>query len=410
MINQQNPSNVFQFERKYSTERVINVYVLIFTTTLIFGSINSWWSNDLFSAKFLLLVTLISSISLVFNKLKKYNLAKSFIFIVIGITLFFYDSYDGAQSAAYLFYFPLSLAIVNIYEFDNPRERAYIFFHFAFNAILIFINIYTNHTLFTSDFITPETVHKYFIFNFVFSILCISYFIYLIVQMNISQKRLIGSLTDEMLRSKTFEETKKTSNDILFAELQHRLKNNLSLMSSLIRLKMEDVIYENVQEKITEASHAIQIVADANRFVTFKNNSFCVPAKPYFNEVVESWMSLNGNKKVNFTLDLADYDINIKQAVPIALILHEVITLFCRLEESRNDEHYLKINLTQLGLISYYSSIDNLLEICKTSEDLVQILIEQIDAELVAVSLNEFEVRYVSELDQTILESESIFA
>jgi hypothetical protein len=409
LTSQQKELLVFPFEKKYSKSRVINMYMVIFTTTLIFASLNSLYSKDIFSSLFLFSAAAITSFGFIFNQMKLHDFAKFYVLAIISIIIFYFISYDAAQSGAYLYYFPLSLAIVNIYDFEIKKERAFIFAHFFINAVLITINIFTNYSLFKSKFITPETIEQFFIFNSVFSTLCMSYFLHLIIFMNTRQKKLIHNLTDEMLKSKNFEETKKTSNDILFAELQHRLKNNLSLMSSLIRLKMENVIYENVQEKINEAAHAIQIVADANRFVIFKDNAFCVPAKVYFNEVVDSWISLNGNKKANFALKLADYDINIKQAVPLALILHEIITVFCKLQENKSSEHFLKINLTEIGILHCESSVDNLVEICKTSEQLIQILVEQIDAELVSINLNEFEIKYENHVEQNTLESQSIF-
>ncbi len=403
---------VFPFERKYSEARVINTYVLTSLTILFLGSLNSFFANDLYSSVIQIFAVAFMSISLLLNRLKLYNTAKFFLLILIAFILFFYNSYHGTKSGAYLFYFPLSLAIVNIYDFDNKREMIFILFHFLMNVFLISLNFYTNHTLFSPKFISPEAVQQFFIFNFALSTICIGYFIYLIVNMNIRQKRLINNLTAEMLKSEASEENKKTNTEILLAELQHRLKNNLSLMSSLLRLKMEGVKPENFERKITDASHAIQVVADANRFVIFYEGCLNVPMKIYFHEVVDSWLSFqtNKSKKAQFTLDIREHEINIKQAVPLALIIHELISLFCTQKESECETSYFRITIQTPGIVVINSSIPNLLELGEASEYLIQELIEQIDAALITLSINEFEIRCARAFNQKKIESETVFS
>ena len=411
MIKSQTTDSVFPFERKYSKARVINIYILILSTTLFFGSISAYIANDVFSAIFLFSSAVFASTAFIFNRLKLYNIAKSFILVLIAFIIFFYDSYDGAKSAAYLFYFPLSLAIVHIYEFDNKRERLFIYFHFLLNVFLISLNFITDHTLFTSDFISPESIKQFFFFNFTFSVLCISYFIYLIVHLNISQKRLIKNLTAEMLKSKTSEENKNTNTDILLAELQHRLKNNLSLMSSLIRLKMEFIKPDNFEVKINEVSHSIQVVADANRFVIFSNDSLTVPIKIYFEEVISSWMALKTSEKIKakITLDIADHEINIKQAIPLALIIHEIIALFCTQKECESVLSHLRFTIKTPEIVVINSSVSELLEIAEISEYLIKELMEQIDAELIIHDQNQFEIRCNHADNQKMIESEAVF-
>lgn len=409
MTKKKDPPSVFPFERNYSKERVIKIYILIFTATLFFGSINSYFANDIYSSIILIANAAIASIGFIFIKLKLYNLAKSFVLILISFVIFFYDSYDGAQSGAYLFYFPLSLAIVHIFDFEKTKEKIVVAFLFLLNITLISINFLTHYTLFKSTFISDGAVKQFFIFNLSFSILCISYFIYLIVHMNISQKKLINKLTDEMLKSKTSEDNKNTNTDVLLAELQHRLKNNLSLMSSLIRLKMAQIDPKNMDVKIDETSHAIQVVADANKFVVFEEHRLIVPAEIYLQEVINSWMCFPNNRKANFKIKHATYFLSIKQAIPIALIIHEFIAVFCRLEESLSEDHYLDIDVTNIDVIHFKCSIENLLTRDENSKQMVQILADQIDAELIKISSTKYEIKYQNDLDQNSIESERIF-
>ena len=329
--------------------------------------------------------------------------------VITSLTIFFYDSYSGFIAATYLYYFPLLLAIISIYDYKEKKNRILILLLLAFNFTLILINIYTDHSLFSYyNFSLDQQIH-FFNFNLVFAILCISYFLYWIVQMGIKQGKLITNLHDEMHHSKDIEISKKKNTDILLAELQHRLKNNLSLMSSLIRLKMVNIDAENMPFKIDETSHAIQVVADANKFVVFEEDRLIVPAEIYFQEVINSWMCFPNNRKANFNIKHATYFLSVKQAIPIALIIHEFIAVFCRLEESLSEKHYLHIDVTTIDVIHFNCSIDDLLDRDDSSKHMVQILSEQIDAELVKISLTEYEIKYQNDLDQNSIESKGIF-
>lgn len=344
--------------------------------------------------------------------LKMYELARSFLFIVISYIIFYFGSFSGFAAGAHLFYFPLFLAIVNIYNFEDKKERGFMWSHILLNVVLILINAFTGYSLFLSKTLSEETILKFFSFNLIFSILCIGYFLYFIVHMNMQQKKLINKLTEAVFQSKNSEEKKQINTDILLAELEHRLKNNLSLMSSLIRLKLDKINNDNIQLKINEVSHAIQVVADANRFVIFNEHCLNVPVLIYFNEVIESWKQLkaNENKQAKFNLNVIDHEINIKQAIPLALIIHELMVLFCNQEESNHEDHYLNINLTKEGVFNITSSIESLLEIGDKYEYLIKVLTDQLDAELISLNKNEFEIHYDPKTDQKKIESEAIFA
>lgn len=409
MIDQKKLTLVLPEGEKNSQYSVINNYAFIVVSTLLLSALHSWYRDDIHSARFILITAAFTSLSFIFNKFHLYDLAKSIMFFMLSIIIFYFGSFAGVKAGTHLFYFPFLLAVVNIYDFQKPRDRLFIILYLVFNLILIGINIATHHVLFRGN--RPhDSNESFFNFNLFFSILCIGYFLYLIITMNIRQKNLIQNLTEEMMKSKLSEEKKELNTNVLMAELQHRLKNNLSLMSSLIRIKLEGIDETNMNEKIDETSHAIQVVADANKSVIFNDNSLNIPAETYFKEVIDSWGCFPHNRKANFSIEPSSYYLSIKLAIPIALIIHELIVIFCKLDESKDQKHYLKINVAEQGVVNFKSSVSNLLEICKDSEHLVQVLADQIDAEIISISSNEFKVLYKIDEEHNAIESESIFA
>ena len=71
-------------------------------------------------------------------------------------------------------------------------------------------------------------------------------------------------------------------------------------------------------------------------------------------------------------------EINIKQAIPLALIIHEIIALFCTQKECESVLSHLHFTIKTPEIVVINSSVSELLEIAEISEYLIKELMEQI--------------------------------
>ena len=397
-----------------SKVKLANIFGLLACGIFLTTGINDFLVGDPQSAIFLELLAMLSLLTLVINYFLTPKSAFFYLFAIITTGVFFFDSYSGIDSGCYLYYFPLSLAVANMFDFKTKSDRIILISQLALIGILIFINIITDHKIFENQNLTNDQKNEMFNINMFISVLCLVYFIFLIVSSNVQKLNLLENIVNEETKLRNLSVEKNREKEILLAELQHRLKNNLSLMSSLLKLKLENVNDDNYSLAYKESIHAIQTVAQANHLQKFEDGRLIVPLDKYLKEVKLYWFQLFDDTPIsgNIKLKSESFSMNVKQAIPIGLIIHEIISLFwihCFLRELKDD---LVIGVSQREdkiVIKIMCSIPNLVKLELKKEVIIYALIEQIDAVFQDATPNEFSIQIFNNIDSPILESESLF-
>jgi two-component sensor histidine kinase len=115
--------------------------------------------------------------------------------------------------------------------------------------------------------------------------------------------------------------------DILLKEVHHRVKNNLQLLSSLIRLRSNSESNEIVRDELNDINSRIRSIALLHNKVylseSIQNIDFAHFANDLINEVKMTF-AFEGKLIVKIDSDLKEVDLN--NMVPMALILNELIT------------------------------------------------------------------------------------
>lgn len=400
-------SEIFKF-------RLINIFSWIATVIFTLTGINNYQLGDPFSCWILETFALLCSLSFIVLSFGKVKFAISYLFAIISIALFYFDSYSGVYSGTYLYYFPLLLAIGNIFDFQTKNDRIVMFAHIALIILLVFLNILSNRTWFESPTLNLEQKNQMFTFNLSFSIVSLSFFVYIIINSNIQKLNLLKNLVEEESKLRLMEVEKNRDTEILLAELQHRLKNNLSLLSSLLKIKLENINDDNYHLAFKESIHAIQTVAQANNFQKFDKDRLIVPISAYIHEVNEYWGQLLKDYPISNKPVLTAHEcfMNVKQAIPLGLIIHEVISLywFRCLESDR--AHQLKIEIKpteQVVRVCFISDIEQLLSLNVAKEMIIHALIEQVDGKFTPVSASEFCIEIEGKITSPMIESRSLY-
>jgi two-component sensor histidine kinase len=401
-------------DKMNSKVKLANIFGLLSCGIFLTTGINDFLIGDPQSGIFLELLAILSLLTLAVNYYFTPKTAFLYLFAIITAGVFFFDSYSGIDSGCYLYYFPLSLAVANMFDFKTISDRIILISQLVLIGILIFINIITDHKIFENENLTIEQKNEMFNINMFISVLCLIYFIFLIVSSNIQKLLLLENLINEEAKHRNLEVEKNREKEILLAELQHRLKNNLSLMSSLLKLKLENVNDDNYSLAYKESIHAIQTVAQANHLQKFNDGKLTVPIDKYLKEVKLYWFELfkeipiSGNIKIKSEA----FSINVKQAIPIGLIVHEIISLFWIHCFSRDLEEELVIGVSEREdkiVIKITSTIPNLIKLDLKKEVIIHALIEQIDAIPNTLTAHDFTIEIMNNIFSPMIESESLF-
>ena len=116
--------------------------------------------------------------------------------------------------------------------------------------------------------------------------------------------------------------------DILLYEVNHRVKNSLQLVTSLLMLQASQEESPELKKKLLEARTRISVVASVHTRLYKSEQHDRVDLSTYLQELaMETVNALNRHDRINFQFESAgEIMIPLDQAVPIALLISELLT------------------------------------------------------------------------------------
>lgn len=133
----------------------------------------------------------------------------------------------------------------------------------------------------------------------------------------------------EIELSETFEEINKQNNDktILLQEIHHRVKNNLQIIISLLRLQSNSHTNKDVQDALNEAIDRINSISLVHDHIYKNPNLAELNLEKYiFNLGDELKRVFVRDKEIILNINTNNLQLPIKPIIPMALILNELFT------------------------------------------------------------------------------------
>lgn len=116
--------------------------------------------------------------------------------------------------------------------------------------------------------------------------------------------------------------------ETLLAEIHHRVKNNLAVISGLLQLESTNVENEHTEQILKNSQLRIQSMATVHEMLykaqNFNNLSFNEFIKKMVASIHDIYKSAYSDLNVN--IDAEDIDLNVNQAVPFGLMVNELVT------------------------------------------------------------------------------------
>lgn len=281
------------------------------------------------------LTAIIGSAFLLFvylNKKGHFGISRAAIITVTNAGIFFFSIYLGFNSGIYLYLFIASLLIYLL--FDYSEKKLIYSFIFLYLLTFVLITIYDNYYPPLNTNISPKVLKFIYAFNFcVALIFCFGFVAYFANNNNQYIASLIQHqelLVQEVaLRNKSEELVKRNlhERELLLAEIHHRVKNNLAIVSALINLQIEKLKEEGSREIFEDTKNRIYAMSLIHNLL-YRNKSF---SKINFVEYVDSFCAnvaagYSSQKNIVIEQYVDDSKPDIKTAIPLALILNEIIT------------------------------------------------------------------------------------
>lgn len=121
--------------------------------------------------------------------------------------------------------------------------------------------------------------------------------------------------------------TKNAENELLLKEIHHRVKNNLEIVSSLLALQSAQIDDPNVKDAMQEGQNRVQSIGIVHQKLYQRDNLAAIEMKDYFVNLSESILdSFGADDRVTIECAMDQLDVDIDTAVPLGLIVNELLT------------------------------------------------------------------------------------
>lgn len=137
-------------------------------------------------------------------------------------------------------------------------------------------------------------------------------------------------------------------NKVLVKEVHHRVKNNLQMVSSLLRIQSKKKDF-NFEEALAQSQSQIESMSLVHEMLYQKDNIIDVRAESYIKKLTTSLLIAHPNKKIQLVTSIENITLHLDYANPMGLIIAELVTNsikhgFKDLDEGEISIHMRKIN------------------------------------------------------------------
>lgn len=161
-----------------------------------------------------------------------------------------------------------------------------------------------------------------------------------------------GIYVDITDRRKAEEQVRRSlrEKEMMLAEIHHRVKNNLAVITGLLELQSFSAESESAKRILKDSQMRVNSIAMVHEKL-YKSEDFSeVDINQYFNElseIIQKTMS-KGNTKVDIELNIDSVQLPITQAIPCGLLLNEILSNSFKHAFEDRKEGTIKICLSKL--------------------------------------------------------------
>jgi two-component sensor histidine kinase len=131
----------------------------------------------------------------------------------------------------------------------------------------------------------------------------------------------------ELEDKNTIIQKKSDQNETLLKEIHHRVKNNLQTISSLLYLQSYNVEDPTAKNTINVSQQRVESMALIHKNLYQRDNLAAIELKGYFSKLIENLISAyDSHNIIQATIEMEAYEIDVDTAIPLGLIVNEVIT------------------------------------------------------------------------------------
>jgi two-component sensor histidine kinase len=297
----------------------------------------------------------------------------------------------------------LLIGFIFFIDFMTPRGAAEFYLYIL--VIVLFMNSSSKSLVLFSSLITILIILGYFIspegstiwvsiINRIISAFCVWFSVYLLLR----NKKKIMKIMELQNAIKIKEEVADKSvkmlkeKEVLLKEIQHRVKNNLQLLTSILNLYSSKSTIPEVSQTLSDLKNTVHAMATVHHSLYQNGEIDRLDFSIYLDSICEDFVrSGKGTKNIVLQKNLQNVELSLSRAIPCGLIVNELFTNIFKHAFLNKDDGTISVELKQIKDKIIFSVADNGLglpdnAISKENDsiglEIVASLVDQIDGEL----------------------------
>jgi len=288
--------------RKLNQISTITIFNLI-VTSLIFIALGQYDYFFIFSSGIVVIL-----LCYLLNVYKNYQWC-SYLYYITGFAfLNILGVKMGSDSMVFLNYFPMTISILLMFGRKELFKDLIVLFVIGLTAAIYLILYYYN-----TDYQSGNSSNLLKSINIFFSISNTLVFIIISTIENYRKEELIAKYVKEK--------------EVLLAEVFHRVKNNMNIITSILNLKKHMSESEEVQVAMEECRNRVFSMALVHKRIYQTNNISSINLKDYARELLDELIyGMGGDDQLELDFQSDNIDIDLNKAIPCGLIINELVT------------------------------------------------------------------------------------
>jgi two-component sensor histidine kinase len=309
-------------KRKIRTTNFLN---LVVAASLLLGYTTFFFTGQSTGFTAITVFLGLSLVSVLLSWRRQTQLAFLLFTLNVNIAIFFINQFYPFGAGAFLYYFPL---IVSVVLLNNPSFRdRYTIMHLGLCVVFFTANLLVDVPGIKSGQMSDESMNTTWHYNLVLSALITGLLCVQLSRIIARQNREIMAQNESLTRAQQAVSSTLREKEILLAELHHRVKNNLAIISGLLNLQGDATSNDEARQIISDSKNRILSMALVHRML-FENPSLkSIDIARYSRELIaELFNTYNLQKSVAVIEDYEDLVLPVSKSIPLGLILNEIVT------------------------------------------------------------------------------------
>ncbi len=183
------------------------------------------------------------------------------------------------------------------------------------------------------------------------------------VTVNEKTVAIFGIYVDISERKQAEEKIKKSlkEKEVLLAEIHHRVKNNLAVITGLLELQVYNTSSEEAIDVLTNSQMRVNSIALIHEKLYQNKNLSEICFEQYLKDLTDAILASMGSSQtdIDISMNIDPVSLTVNQAIPCGLILNEIITNAFKHAYPEKEKGNITINLNRRGDDIYLYVVDD---------------------------------------------------